>query len=263
MNPKIKKVIKKNREFLSKEGSFLSEDEFKKNDYGMDHEIFSNLNKKIKNYPTYTDLIMYSKNYLNVDKINYLEIGASVLKNFMQINNYLDGDVLVAYDINPIVPKYRNSFNKLNDKEKEIYLMNSKNKLFYFQGSVLDLNDTNKFNNYFNQKFNIIFSDALHTPEGVMSEYENIISKKLDSEFILYFDDLDFPGLQEVAEEIFNDLSKKRKELFFTSFKIYGWVGQYEKMHTNGIISNINFFNAFRKDKIYLPSLSLVKGKSL
>ena len=44
---------------------------------------------------------------------------------------------------------------------------------------------------FFDMKFNIIFSDALHTPEGILSEYENFISEKIDEEFILYFDDLD------------------------------------------------------------------------
>jgi len=55
-------------------------------------------------------------------------------------------------------------------------------------GSVLDQKDTTNFNDFINFKFNLIFSDALHTPEGVWSEYKNIISENLDNEFILFFD---------------------------------------------------------------------------
>ena len=43
-----------------------------------------------KEYPTYTDLLIFTSSYLKSKKINYLEIGASVLKNFMQIDNYIE-----------------------------------------------------------------------------------------------------------------------------------------------------------------------------
>ena len=52
----------------------------------------------------------HTDEFLSNKKINYLEIGVSVMKNFMQIDNYLVGSNLVAYDINPVVPKYENDF---------------------------------------------------------------------------------------------------------------------------------------------------------
>ncbi len=262
LNKDLKKIILRNRKYLKNTTSFLSENEFNNNDYGMDRKIFTNLDKEIKKYPTYTDLLIFASTFLNNKKVNYLEIGVSVLKNFMQIDNYIENSNLVAFDINPIVPKYKKKFSliKEENKESKIYSAETKNNLFYFEGSILNNRDIEHFNNFFDMKFNIIFSDALHTPEGIWSEYENIISKKIDKEFILYFDDLDFPGLEETAIKVFNDMKEKNGKLYFTTFKVYGWVGQHEKMHKNGIISNINFYDIFRSNKIFLPSLKLMKG---
>ena len=262
LNKDLKKIILRNRKYLKNTTSFLSENEFNNNDYGMDRKIFTNLDKEIKKYPTYTDLLIFASTFLNNKKVNYLEIGVSVLKNFMQIDNYIENSNLVAFDINPIVPKYKKKFSliKEENKESKIYSAETKNNLFYFEGSILNNRDIEHFNNFFDMKFNIIFSDALHTPEGIWSEYENIISKKIDKEFILYFDDLDFPGLEKTAIKVFNDMKEKNGKLYFTTFKVYGWVGQYEKMHKNGIISNINFYDIFRSNKIFLPSLKLMKG---
>ena len=62
--------------------------------------------QKIKNYPTYSDLIVYTSSFLENRNINYLEIGVSVLKNFMQVNNQFNNSHLVAYDINPPTHKF-------------------------------------------------------------------------------------------------------------------------------------------------------------
>ena len=264
-NKDLKDIILKNRRFLSNCGPFLKSQEFELNDYGMDKSIFINLDKPLNQFPTYTDLILYSQKFLSNKKINYLEIGASVMKNFMQIDNYLVDSNLIAYDINPVVPKYENDFKlseSSNRSNSKIYHNKTKNNLSYFMGSVLDQKDTSNFNDFINFKFNLIFSDALHTPEGVWSEYKNIISENLDNEFILFFDDLDFEGLSSTAKQIFDDLSQNNKELYFTSFKANGWVGQHEKRHKNGIISNINFYKIFNENNINLPQMKLEIYKS-
>ena len=84
--------------------------------------------------------------------------------------------------------------------------------MVYFQGSVLERKDTNNFNKYINnKKFNFIFSDALHEPDAVFQEYENLIKNNLDDEFILYFDDLDFEGLDTTVQNIYHELKKSIK----------------------------------------------------
>jgi len=258
----IKKILKKNREFLKTVESFLSKEQFQENDYGMDIKIFNNLDKNIKYFPTYSDLLIFASLFLKKEKIRYLEIGASVLKNNLQLDHSLTAADIVVYDINSVAPNFRDQFTIFDSENPNLFFKKTSNFNYYFKGNVLDIEDTKKFDELFPAPFNLIFSDALHTPEGVLSEYRNIISNKLDSDFILYLDDLDFPGLYSTANLIYSDLEKKYEEIYFTTFKAYGWVGQYEKMHKNGIISNLNFYDIFRDNKVLLPKLKLVNQKS-
>jgi len=104
-----------------------------------------------------------------------------------------------------------------------------------------------------NDNFNFVLSDAMHTAEGVLAEYENIIKQNLSDHFILYFDDLDFDELFETAEYVYKDLSSNRDHLNFYTFWINGWVGQNEKMHKNGIITSFNLEETLKRDNIKLP----------
>ena len=109
------------------------------------------------------------------------------------------------------------------------------------------------FKHHLNKKYDFVMSDAMHTKEGIISEYENIISGSLNSNFIIYYDDLDFPELLNAAKKIANDLSKNHQNLSFFTFWISGWVGNHEKMHKNGIISNLPIKDILKKEKIKLP----------
>lgn len=262
-NKDLKDIIFQTRSFLAKEGSFIQDSEFSITDYGMSKPIYKKINESIFNFPTYTDIMLYSSHFLQKKKeIKYLEIGTSVLKNYFQMNSYLSNAELIAFDINPITKKYKSLFSNTRsfDEDQGTFYRGMKNNhLTYFRGSVLEASHLKNFNEGVNCKFDIIFSDALHTPEGVMSEFQNIISNNLNEEFILYFDDLDFPGLFDAAKEIFSQIDRVNDKVYFTTFKVYGWIGQHEKMHKNGIISNINFYKTFKKNKLYLPNLRNIK----
>ena len=242
-NPELKKIIIKNRETLLKSQIFLTNTQYSQNTYGIPGNIFSSLDKPIDEFPTYSDLFIFFSKYLK-KSINYLEIGVSVLKNFIQINESLENSHLTGFDINPIAPNSKHIFNETKKR---------KNKIAYFQGDVLDKKDTGLFEVNFNTKFNFVFSDALHEHDAVMSEYENIIKGKLDTEFILYFDDLDFPGLEKTLNLIYSDMKKEYKNIYLTTFYVNGWVDQYEKLHKNGVISTIDFYEILKREKIKLP----------
>lgn len=259
-NTELLSIIKKNREVVNGGRIFLSETEYELNNYGIPGHIFLKLNKDINQFPTYSDLFIFFSKYLE-KQVSYLEIGVSVLKNFLQLNANLNSANLFAYDINPIVPTHKYIFNKKNSEEySNIYLgfnEKQKNELVYFQGSVLERKDTNNFNKYINnKKFNFIFSDALHEPDAVFQEYENLIKNNLDDEFILYFDDLDFEGLDTTVQNIYHELKKEYKNLYFTTFYVNGWIGQHEKLHKNGIISTIDFQKILKNQKIKLPKIT-------
>ena len=246
-------IIKENRKYLNSIDTFITPEEYEKNDYGIPGNIFKNIDKPINNNPTYSDLIIYLITRLNKKNVNYLEIGVSVMKNFMQINNYLKESTLVAYDINQIVNTFSTNFKKSNNLNKVLSQSDQSNKLYYYQGDVLSVNDTSDFSRTLNLKYDFIMSDAMHTKEGIISEFNNIIEGNLSEEFILYYDDLDFPELEEAAKNIFNKLTKRYENLYFYTFWISGWVGQNEKMHKNGFITNINVEQYLSEAKIKLP----------
>ena len=67
---------------------------------------------------------------------------------------------------------------------------NIDNEIIYFKNDVLSKVGATVFQNLLKQKIDIVFSDALHSEEGILSEYDNIIKDNLSSSFIYYFDDL-------------------------------------------------------------------------
>ena len=254
-NKKLQEIVSSNRDFLNSIDEFLSPEIYKSVDYGIPLHIYKEIDRKIDNSITYSDLIVYLLNTFNDQKtINYLEVGVSVMKNFMQINSALKGANLYVYDINPIVPLFSSQFEINNETNKKVFeSTNGENKIIYFQGDVLSPRDQKKFGLIGNDNFNFVLSDAMHTAEGVLAEYENIIKQNLSDHFILYFDDLDFDELFETAEYVYKDLSSNRDHLNFYTFWINGWVGQNEKMHKNGIITSFNLEETLKRDNIKLP----------
>ena len=99
-------IIKKNRKHLAKQVDLISLDEYSKNNYGIPKKNYHLINKPINNNLINIDLIVYILKNMNLTKINYLEIGASVLKTFMTINNSVSNINQTAYDINPLMKKY-------------------------------------------------------------------------------------------------------------------------------------------------------------
>ena len=94
-------------------------------------------------------------------QISYLEIGASVLKNFIQIVDNTKNNKIFAFDINPI----NNKFNNLFQENSANYFSGiyETNFVAYFEGDLLSKTETEEFKTKSNTKFNFVFSDALHT----------------------------------------------------------------------------------------------------
>tara|TARA_Y100000389_G_scaffold204944_1_gene261089 strand:+ start:16652 stop:17377 length:726 start_codon:yes stop_codon:yes gene_type:complete len=238
-----------NRLFYHELGDIISDKLFHENNYGMQERIFKRINLPMTKNIIYSDVIVYLLRSFFNSQASYFEIGVSALKNFLLVNNELEKASLYTFDINDINPIH-----------KEMLLSESQNNINYFKGSVLDSKDINEFKTTFSSKFNFIFSDALHTKEGLLNEYNNIYGDKLESDFIIYFDDLDFPNLHDAAKEIFNDLNSRMTNLSFYTFKVFGWIGDYEPLHLNGIITNMDIESRLVKDNIKLPNFKKVKS---
>ena len=97
----------------------------------------------------------------------------------------------------------------------------------------------------------MIFSDALHEPEAIRSEFELIIKNNLKDQFLIYYDDLDFDGIEEELGKIRKDLEKYiDQKINFYTFNIYGWIGQNEKLHKNGILTSFDLNQFLKSNKL-------------
>lgn len=242
-NKALKPIIMQNRNTLRDITNFLDEEIYLKNDYGIQRRIYDKLNAPISNNLTYSDLIVYFQKKFFITGMNYLEIGCSVLKNYIQIKNNVFSSHLVCYDINEINPTLKDEF----------YKPKNNNITSYFKGDVTNNIDAKNFINQYNFKFDLIFSDALHNEQGVFSEYKNIYFNQLSENFIIYYDDFEFQGVKQAALNIKKDLLIRNIEVDLYQFNVYGWIGEHEKTHINGIITNIDLLSALSEDgiKIY------------
>lgn len=249
----LEKEVAQNKKTLSTIGSFIDLETYtsSKDFYGLPSYILKHIDKSYNKYPTYSDLILYLLNSFSRSP-KYVEVGVSVLKNLFLISSGKSGLEIFAYDINkinPVVEKYLHLEESKDNIKK--YVHNS-NKISYFQGDVFKTEDLQKFKNLI-KKVDFIFSDAHHSYEGLMSEYENLIKDILNEEFIIYYDDLS-GDLLKAFIEISQKLSESHKIFTFT-FLINGWIGNHEKMHRNGIITNIDIVNNFKRDGVSLCSI--------
>lgn len=252
-------IMKNNRLFLSKINEFIPEHEYDpvNNNYGIQYHIYTKLNKEIDLFPTNTDILIYLINQLGLSNLSYLEIGTSVFKNFQQIENYIDESIMYAYDINDPVSiineKY--SFKEAIDTEsRQKYLYTKKdNEIIYFKSDVLSKEGADVFNNLLKHKIDIVFSDALHSEKGILSEYENIIKNNLSNDFIYYFDDLNMYDVESGVKKIYKDLNKNTNRINFYTFWCYGWIGQHERLHKIGIITNFDISKILEQNNLKLP----------
>lgn len=240
-------IINQNRIVLKKESPYINNELFKSNDYGIQERIFKKINEPIDCNLFYSDLIVYFCNKYFLNNLNYLEIGGSVLKNVLLVSEGLKKSSVVVFDINEINPLKKNKF--FSNKECEN---------IYFQGNVLDSRDIQHFHKKYTKKFNFVFSDALHTSEGILNEYELIYRDFLQDNFIIYFDDLDFSDLLHTAKKIALDLKNYYPDVEFITFKTFGWIGSNEPMHLNGLITNLKIFDDLKKEKIKLFKLQRI-----
>jgi hypothetical protein len=240
-----------NRKTLSEVPKWLTKKTLTKSyfNYGVPDTVMDLLNKDVGRETTYTDLIAYYSKKLT--KINFLELGVSVGKNFFQLANIFDHATLTAYDIeniNDVLADKLQYHDKVewNAPEKSLRKEKSSlskftynnNNVNYLAGDIWDENSWSKLKG---NKFNIIFSDALHDPEALLWEYKMI--KKYDllaDDFIFFWDDLN-AGLKESFEFIANDLKVANKKITNKPYylKLNGWLGVNEHQHEVGIISNI------------------------
>lgn len=282
----INPIVQKNRETLSKVKYWIEDITYKNSifNYGLPQRVRHLIDYNIGDEITYSDLLIFLSQFLK-QKINYLELGVSVGKNFFQVINALNNAQCYGFEfekINPTLEKFFSDKKIINSWEsfnKTEYLLNinslkyiygnidyqwwqksckkenslkkdqsefiqyyyptTNNQIYYLNGNVFDESCWEKLDS---KKFNLIFSDAFHKPEGLYNEFEMI--KKYDllneEEFIIIWDDLG--GIMtEAFNKIWNQLySKYQDRVFMQLVQVRGWLGINEYLHTIGIIAKLN-----------------------
>ena len=220
--------------------------------YGVPDYIKKEINKPINESPTYTDMmLLIVEKYLR--EPNYLEIGVSVGKNFFQLLNAnpLAKGKFTGFDIEEINPVIERKLD-LKDRTEwvtpatSIKKIPSSLKRYGYGGKEVsylsaDVWDVNSWSRLEGNKFNLIFSDALHTPEAILFEFEMLVKFGLLGErFVIVWDDL-----VGKMERSFHKIIRKYNEVYgirdIYLVKINGWVGEHEGAHTVGILSNFTF----------------------
>lgn len=247
--PEMKEIIKSNRQSLSQINNWIDEEAFKKSffSYGVPDFIKNDINKPIGNDVTYTDLMVYIFNKY-FSQINYLEIGVSVGKNFFQLINAYPKGVFTGFDIEEINPVLGNkmtmhSQNSWKTPANSIKKTDSSFKKYKFDNTAVsylngDVWDENTWSKLAGNKFNVVFSDALHTPQAILFEFEMLVKYDLlDQKFIIVWDDL----VGKMRNSFFKIIRKYDKVYNIQDIyllNINGWVGEHESPHSVGIISN-------------------------
>ena len=138
--------------------------------YGVPDFIKAVINKPIGDAVTYTDLmLLIAKKYF--EKVNYLEIGVSVGKNFFQLLKALQDAGLTGFDIEEINPVLEKQLAFTGKEEwatpKKSIKKNSSSLKFYEYGDKkvsylsADVWDEQSWAKLKGNKYNIVFSDAL------------------------------------------------------------------------------------------------------
>lgn len=217
--------------------------------YGLPESVKHLIDVPVGNEITYSDMICFLSKTLK-NPLVYLEMGVSCGKNFFQIMNFLHNATLVGYDfefINPTLERWLQNHKNLDEwatmpnsmkKTNSAFHQYSyeSNLIYYLNGDVFDENSWKRLQGL---KFNLIFSDAYHTPEALLNEY--VMVNKFDlldeEEFIFIWDDLG-GDMTNAFNKIF-DLMKIRYDLPNNAkaiVQVRGWLGMNEQYHNVGII---------------------------
>lgn len=249
-------VIQKNRHVLSMVPTWVKDEDYASAFYwyGLPEHVRHLIDKPIGNEPTYSDVIVALKRFLK-KPVSYLELGVSVGKNFYQIMNAATDSVLTGFDIeniNPIFSSFlerkkimgefttpTDSLKKNNSSMTHYYYAPTNNVVRYLSADIFD---NNAWRYLAGEKFNLIFSDAFHTPEGLLQEHAMLDKFDLldHDEFIIVWDDLG--GLMsDTFMKIFTMLQKKfhLPDSAKMMIDVRGWLGINEPYHRVGIIMNV------------------------
>ncbi len=256
---KIKSIISTNRSTLKKMDKWIDEKVYTQSHfgYGLPKEYFNGsnclINEEIVTDLTYTDALCYFSTLIN--NVKFLEIGVSVGKNFFQLASFFDKATIVGYDLEELNPLVKMQLNTEKIKIKKWdtdakFIKPSASSFtenYTFKTNIInyvsaDIYDMNGWECIKNSNFNMILSDACHSPEAILHEYEMLEKYSIinPNQFLIMWDDLG----GEMTDS-FVEIIKRMKKKYNISksncllLELNGWVGKNEHKHLIGIIYKI------------------------
>jgi len=248
---RLEKIISENRQALKEIDDWFPAGLIEKSVfcYGVNPESEPLLNLPLDNECAHADLLAYFGKTLN-EPLKYLELGVSVGKTLWQILNICAPCECWAFDIeeiNPVLkqrfveqsrdewPSPPNSVKKTAASVTHFVHPPSGSKIYYV---CADIFDERAWRLLSGGGFNLVLSDALHTPEALDFEWQqmtklNIFSPKT---LAIMWDDLDgemkewfYAKRPDIAGHLGVDV-RNVSTLFLN-----GWLGRREFPHRFGL----------------------------
>ncbi|HET6573942.1 MAG TPA: hypothetical protein VFG68_10100 [Fimbriiglobus sp.] len=219
--------------------------------YGVPAACRRLLDRPVGPEPTLPDLIHHLADHLG-DRLNYLEIGVSVGKTLVQLLRAGKLRTLTGFDIEEVHPNLSSRLTRGGREEWPPSPGSLKrppsslttfadpiagNRVRYLAGDVFDEACWARLRG---RPFNFVFSDALHRPESLMSEWKMLQRYDLldRDEFVMVWDDLG--GYMSLAfDRIADQVQSLAGPCAKLTFKMRGWMGANEYPHQVGVLAKL------------------------
>jgi len=201
---------------------------------------------------TAADLVSFVARRLG-SEIAYLEIGVSVGKNLTQIDRQVTNASLVGLDVEELNPILRNQFSDCVSvgEPSEPYLVETLSKGSVEKRTSLKRLTSDEQGNTFEylsgdqfldptwarlsgKKFNLIFSDGVHSGEALRTELKFLLKYKLidQNRFVMFWDDLHSLDMQSAFLDNARTLCKMfgRNDNAISLYRLHGTYGMRRLM---------------------------------
>jgi hypothetical protein len=217
--------------------------------YGINPDVEKVIDLSVDKEVTHADLLAYFGRTQS-KPCRYLELGVSVGKSLWQIMQTCAPCECWAFDIEEINPALRQNLIQLSREEfptASTSIKKSPSSITRFEHSVsgstlsyvcADIFDKKAWKFLSGQQFNLVLSDALHTPEALSFEWDQITELGIldGNEVTIVWDDLDGPMHDwfEANRPFIARFLNVGVDQVQTTF-VNGWLGLREPLHRLGI----------------------------
>jgi hypothetical protein len=242
-------IVDANRRVLNSIDHWISREDYEnsRHHYGCPPELLPLLSRPINSELICTDLLVFAAAQLQ-EPLNYLEIGVSVGKNFYAMSQALKHSLLVGLDWERINPTLAARLKLVQAQPPVSSYSDGHNMIRYIEG---ELENEASWRHMVGTRFNLVYSDASHHPDALLTEYEMLTRHGLldpDRLFILW-DDLDRDP-QGPMSQAFSRICDGLKDMVDEHnaacylLNVNGWMGEHEHQHTVGVFNTMGISRA-------------------